>query len=259
MKMVVAEFGITAKDIIENCIRGFDVVIYFHREKGKWEVSSLSSGERLNPKYYIEVWRQKANDILDTPSEEDYYAFENMVEEGKIPKEKADRVMSLTEKGYTLYEACEEVGIDVEEIVRESALGILEYEIEKIEKEVRENTLEILGKEFDEVVEKIEEYEERLEKEEDMPDTQYFCETIDEFFSDNGLRDVFEEADPIAIDSHTADRWVEEVSGKRGNAYEIWEKMSEEEKKEVWKRFWNGFSEDVETYRMNLKRAVLGE
>ena len=252
------DFDISAKDIMEHCTRGFDVVIYFDREKGKWEVSRISSGESLNPKYYIEVWRQKANDILDTPSEEDYYAFENMVGEGKIPKEKADRVMSLMEKGYTFYEACEEVGIDVEEIIREAALGILEDEMEKIEEEVRKNTFEILEKEFDEVVEEIREEEENLEKEGYKPDTEYFCGCIDQFFSRNGLREIFEEADPIAIDSYTADRWVEEVSEKRGNVYEIWEKMSEEEKKRVWELFWEGFNEDVETYRMNLRRAILG-
>ncbi len=255
---MIVKFDISAKDIIENCVASFDVVIYFDREEGKWKVSYLSSGERLNPKYCIEVWREKANDILDTPSEEDYYAFENMVEEGKIQKEKAEKVKKLMEEGYSFYEACEEVGINVKEIVREAALGILEDEIEKIEEEVRENTFEILEKEFDEVTEKIEEHEEGLEKEGAMPDTEYFCSTIDEFFSDNGLREVFEEAEPLVIDSYTVYRWVEEVSEKRGNVYEIWEKMTEKEKKDVWKRFWDGFREDVATYKMNLRRSILG-
>ena len=92
-----------------------------------------------------------------------------------------------------------------------------------------------------------------------MPDTEYFCATMDEFFSGIGLRDVFEEADPIAIDSYTVERWIEEVSGKRGDVYEIWESMSEEEKKRVWKLFWEGFREDVATYRMNLIHAVAGK
>jgi len=221
------EFDVTAKDIIENCVRGFDVVIYFDREEGKWKVSYISSGERLNPKYYIEVWREKANDILDTPN--------------------------------SFYEACEKAGIDVEAIVREAALGILEDEMEKIEEEVRAATYEILEREFDEVVEKIEEYEEGLMKEGRMPDTEYFCATMDEFFSDNGLRDVFEEADPIAIDSYTAERWIEEVSEKRGDVYEIWERMSDGEKKEVWQKFWEGFHEDVATYKMNLRHAIVGK
>ena len=253
------EFDVTAKDIIENCVRGFDVVIYFDREEGKWKVSYISSGERLNPKYYIEVWREKANDILDTPSEEDYYAFQNMVEEGKIEKEKAEKVEKLMEEGYSFYEACEKAGIDVEAIVREAALGILEDEMEKIEEEVRAATYEILEREFDEVVEEIREEEETLEKEGQKPDTEYFCGCIDQFFTDNGLRDVFEEADPIAIDSYTAERWIEEVSEKRGDVYEIWERMSDGEKKEVWQKFWEGFYEDVATYKMNLRHAIVGK
>ena len=138
------EFNISAKNIIENCVRGFDVVIYFDREEKKWKVASLSSGEVFNPKYFVEVWRRKADDILDTPTEEDYYAFKNMVEEGRIQKEKANQVKSLVREGYDFYDACEKVGIDVEEIIREAALGILEDEMEKIEEEANEMLKEMV-------------------------------------------------------------------------------------------------------------------